>query len=313
MKAKSGNIEREGIVSELHKSARKNFPRRFVNVKGIYDLWQADLVEMLPYAKMNKNFKYILTVIDVFSKKAFAKPVLNKSSKLVTDAMNQIFLENKKSPRHLQTDNGTEFHNKIFKDLMKRYNINFYSTYSSLKASVVERFNRTLKNKMWKQFSLQGSYKWLNILQDLVMSYNSTKHRTIKMVPNKVNSSNEKDLLNSVYKRQLKWVKNKFKIGDVVRISKYKSIFDKGYTPNFSTELFKIVNVNRKFPTTYHLEDMKKNPIAGQFYEMELQKTKYPDSYLVEKVLKRVNNQYFVKWLAFPNSENSWINKRDIL
>lgn len=306
-------MEKQALVNELHKSARKNFPRKHVIVKGINDLWQADLVEMQPYSKYNKNFKYLLTVIDVFSKQAYVKPVLNKTAKFVTKAMGEIFQENKKIPIHLQTDNGTEFHNKTFKDLMKQKNINFYSTFSNLKASVVERFNRTLKNRMWKQFSMQGSYKWLNILDHLVNSYNNTKHSTIKMAPNKVNSVNEKHILNTVYNRPTKWVKNKFSIGDIVRISKYKSIFDKGYTPNFTTELFKILNVNQKFPVTYLLEDMKQTPIAGQFYEMELRKTKYPDSYLIEKVLKRKGDKVYVKWLGFPSSENSWIQKSELI
>lgn len=306
------NINRKNIIEELHKLPRKNFPRRYVNVKEINDLWQADLVEMQPYARFNKNFKYLLTVINVFSKKAFAKPILNKTASHVTHAMNEIFIESSSTPNHLQTDNGKEFHNKMFKNLMKKYGINFYSTYSSLKASVIERFNRTLKNKMWKQFSFQGSYKWLNLLDELIEAYNNTRHRTIKMAPNDVNPNNEKMILHTIYNRPFIWQKNKFKIGDVVRISKYKSIFDKGYTPNFSTELFKITSVNNKFPVTYQLKDMKQNPIAGQFYEKELQKTKSPDSYLVEKVLKKRGAKVFVKWLGFPPSENSWIKKSDL-
>ena len=214
-------MERKGIVNELHRSARKNFIRRHVNVKKINDLWQADLVDMQLFAKENKNYKYLLTVIDVFSKKAFVKPIKNKSAGMVTDAMANIFKENNQVPVYLQTDNGTEFHNKIFKQLMKKHNITFYSTYSILKASVVERFNRTLKNKMWKQFSLQGSYKWLDILSFLVDEYNKTKHRTIGMAPNQVNKNNEISILRKVYNKTTKWVKNKFQIGDIVRISKY--------------------------------------------------------------------------------------------
>lgn len=305
-------MERQRLVNELHKQARKYYPRRHVNVKGIDDLWQADLVDMQAYATENKDFKYLLTVIDVFSKKAYVRPILNKSAKIVTEAMNDIFQKSKTAPVHLQTDNGVEFHNKFFKNLMSQNNIKFYSTYSILKASVVERFNRTLKNKMWKKFSLQGSYKWINILDALVKEYNRTKHRTIKMAPNNVNCNNEKLILQTVYNRPTIWRKNKLHVGDIVRISKYKTIFDKGYTPNFTTELFKVTNVNRMFPVTYKIEDMKQTPIAGQFYEPELQKTKYPDSYLVEKVLKQKGNKVYVKWLGFPSSENSWIAKSDL-
>jgi hypothetical protein len=111
--------------------------------------------------------------------------------------------------------------------------------------------------------------------------------------------------------------KTKFRLGNIVRISKYKSIFEKGYTPSWSTELFKIVKVNVTNPPTYMLESLEGEPIKGCFYEPELQKTNSPDTYLVEKILKkrRRNNieQLFVKWLGFPNQFNSWINKSDIV
>lgn len=108
-------------------------------------------------------------------------------------------------------------------------------------------------------------------------------------------------------------LKPKFHVGDIVRISKYKGVFDKGYTINFSTELFKIMKINVTNPTTYVLEDMHGQPIKGCFYEMELQIAKYPDVYLVEKVLKRKGNEVFVKWLGLSKEHNSWINKTDIV
>ena len=130
------------IAHELHKPARKNFPRRRVKVLGIGDLLQADLVEMIPYAKDNNGYKYMLTLIDCFSKKAYAAPLKDKSAKHVKLAMESILPDNVK---HLQTDEGKEFFNKDFKELMKKRSITHYHTYSHVKASIVERFNRTLK------------------------------------------------------------------------------------------------------------------------------------------------------------------------
>lgn len=306
-------MSRFQIVNELHKPARKNFKRLHVKIKGIDDLWQADLVEMGEYAKENENFKYLLTVIDTFSKFAWVIPLKNKTAQTVSDGLTGIFVASKRIPKNLQTDMGTEFYNKNFKQLMKRKNINHYSTFSPLKASIVERFNRTLKEKMWKQFSLQGSYKWLNILKKLVKEYNNSKHRTIKLAPIEVTKSNETSLLKRVYRNPKLKQKNRFRVGDFVRISKYKNVFAKGYTPNWTTEIFKITNVNNKFPVTYLLEDYQGEPIAGQFYEKELQKTIYPDTYLVERILKRKGSQVYVKWLGFASSHNSWINKKDIL
>lgn len=103
------------------------------------------------------------------------------------------------------------------------------------------------------------------------------------------------------------------KAGDYVRISKYKGIFEKGYTPNWSTEIFKIIKAQNTCPVTYLLEDSRHNPILGAFYKEELQKTKHPEVYLVEKVLKRKGNKVFVKWLGLPNDENSWIDKSNVL
>ncbi|XP_043471643.1 uncharacterized protein LOC122504550 [Leptopilina heterotoma] len=129
------NEEKQALVRELHKPARRNYARRKVDIRAIDDTWQADLVDMLTYAKKNRNYKYILTIIDNFSKFAWAVPVKNKSSEDISTAMN-----------------------------------------------------------------LQGSYKWLDILQDLLFSYNNTKHQTIKMKTKDVNKNNEKAILFNVYK-----------------------------------------------------------------------------------------------------------------
>lgn len=303
------------IINELHKPARKHFKRRRVITKGINDLIQADLVEMLPYAKTNRNFRYILVVINVFSKFVWVEPVKRKTAKDVTSAMNKILSKMHIKPKNLQTDNGKEFYNKEFKNLTSKYKINHYSSFSNLKSSVVERVNRTLKNMMWRQFSYQGSYKWINILQDIVSKYNSKKHSTIDMRPVEVTQDMEPILLSTVYSN-LKTVdprKNKLKKGDNVRISKYREAFSKGYTPNWSNEIFKIRKVNLTNPVTYLLEDQNKQEIQGSFYSEELQKTNYPDIFLIEKILKRKGDRIFVKWLGLDKSQNSWINKNKVL
>lgn len=173
---------KRAVVNELHKPARRYFKRRRVLVKGLHDLFQCDLVEMIPYAKMNSGFKYILTCIDVFSKYAWAVPVKRKTGKDVTNAIKKILVK-PNIPANLQTDNGKEFYNKDFTNLMKSLGVNHYSTYTSMKASVVERFNRTLKSNMWKEFSFQGDYKWLKLLPELIEKYNHTRHHTTLMKP----------------------------------------------------------------------------------------------------------------------------------
>jgi Integrase core domain len=306
-------MSRRDIIDELHKPARKNFIRRKVIIKGLNDLFQADLVDMSAFASVNKGYKFLLTVIDCFSKYAWAIPIKDKSGNQVTLAMKSIFLKDNRIPKNLQTDKGKEFYNKDFQNLMKKYTINLYSTYSTLKASIIERFNRTLKNKMYKEFTMNGNYKWLNIIDELLKNYNNTKHSTIKMKPIDVNKSNENRILNTVYNNLKIRGRSKLKLNNYVRISKNKHLFEKGYTPNWTTEIFKIKKIQNTNPVTYILEDFQGNDIKGGFYELELLKVKHPDVYLIEKIVKTKGNKVFVKWLGFSSNFNSWINKSEIV
>jgi hypothetical protein len=296
-----------GIVGELHKPARKNFTRRRFYTKGIDDVWQIDLVEMKPYSQNNTGHKYILTVIDVLSKFAWAVPVRDKKAQSVTAAMRKVLQDSApRRPANIQSDLGREFYNKKFQSLMEEYEINHYSTYTHLKATIVERLNRTLKTWMWKRFSEQGNYKWLKLLPELVDRYNSKVHRTIKMRPKSVRKTHEKKLVSLLNARTVV-TKPKFSVNDVVRISKYKTIFEKGFTPAWSTELFVVDRVRNTDPPVYHLRDESGEVIKGTFYESEMQKTKYPGIYLVEKVIRRKGNKSLVKWLGLSSQHNSWI------
>ncbi|XP_066600147.1 uncharacterized protein [Prorops nasuta] len=268
---------------ELHRSARKNFPRHRVIINGYDDfLWQADLVDMRAYTHQNKGNQYILVVIDTFSKYAWAEPIKKKTGNEVTKAFSKIIKSRK--PKNLQTDDGKEFYNKTFQDLMKKHTINHYSTYSIMKASIVERFNRTLKNDMWKLFTMNGSYKWINILPTIINDYNRRKHRTTGMKPVDINAKNSTHLLNTVYR----------------------------YTPNWTTAVFKVKVIQKTNPVSYLLQDLSNNDIKGAFYEQELSEVKDKNVYLVEKILRKKGNKVFVKWLGFDKSHNSWIDKDNV-
>lgn len=304
--------KKQQLVNELHRTARKNFKRRRVIIIGYDDTWQADLVEMGAYSNVNNGFRYLLTIIDTFSKYAWTIPIKSKTGYDVTNAMQSV-LKGVRKPKNLQTDDGTDFFNKTFRTLMAKYKINHYSTYSSLKASIVERFNRTLKNKMWKAFSMNGNYEWVKIIMKILSDYNNCYHRTIKMKPIHVCKENEKQLLSTVYNYKITGGSAKFCVGENVRISKYKHIFEKGYTPNWTTEIFKIRKIQSTNPVTYLLKDYQNQPISGGFYELELHKASSSDLYLVEKILKTKDQKIFVKWLGFPDNHNSWINKNAVL
>lgn len=306
--------EKLKIVNELHRPARKNFPRRRTIIKGYSDLWQIDLAEMQQYSSENNGYRYILVCINCYSKYMYTRPVKNKTGVEVTRAMRDIITEAGYAPSNLQSDQGKEFFNRTFQAMVEEYNINHYFTFSTKKAAIVERVIRTLKNYLYKEFSARGSYQWLQLLPTVTKTYNNKKHRTTQMKPVDVNPNTRIDAYNHI---KIVPKKFKFRLGDVVRISKFKSIFDKGYTPSWSTEQFKVAKVNITQPPTYILESVEGQPIKGCFYEAELQKTKSPGIYLVERILRnRQKNkvkQFYVKWLGFPSRFNSWIDSSDII
>ena len=142
----------------------------------------------------------------------------------------------------------------------------------------------------------------------IVNKYNDTIHSTIGMKPKDVSRKDEKRLLSTVYRETKQMGRSKFHVGEDVRISKFKHLFEKGYPPNWTTEVFTIERKQHTNPVTYLIKDKMGHPIQGGFYEFELQKTKHADVYLVEKVLRKKGNKHFVKWLGFENSHNSWID-----
>lgn len=308
---------KEMIVKELHRPARRNFPRRNTVIKGINDLYQADLIEMRPHSRKNKGYNYILTIINCFTKVADALPLKDKSGLSVTKAMEIAIQRDKNKMKYLQTDDGTEYFNKHFANLMKKYKIIHYSTNSEKKAAIIERFNRTLKGEMYKMFSKRGSYIWVDILPQLISCYNNSFHRTIGMKPSQVNVKNYKLVLENIKKnttpKKEQRKPKQFQINDQVRISKYKGIFTKKYLPNWTNEVFTVFKVQPTLPETYILKDKKGNLLQGAFYGHEMMKSTVGDVYLVEKVLQRNKDKVKVRWLGFDKNEDSWIPIKDLI
>lgn len=306
---------REVIAKELHAPARRRFPTRAVEVKHINDLYQADLVEMIPYARYNRNFKYLLTMINCFSKMGFAVPLKNKTGPEVANALRKIVSKHRFN--HLQTDQGTEFYNCHVKRLLKKYKINHYSTYSDKKCSVVERYNRSLKSLMFRRFTEIGNYNWLKILPSLLKEYNERRHRSIGCSPVEVNRRNEHIVRENIKRSRQKYkrvdMKAQFKVGDKVRISKYKKVFDKAYLGNWTNEIFTVACVKPTIPTTYKVKDYREELIEGSFYNYELKKAKFPNVYLVEKVLRRKGDKVLVRWLGFDGTHDSWVHKNEVV
>lgn len=304
----------------LHRRALKKFPRRRYMTRGMDMQHQADLVEMQPYAGENNGYRYMLTLIDLFSRYAWAEPLKSKSADDTAKLLKKIYSTSKRIPKYLQTDAGKEFENKPVREYLNSIGVEQFSIASPLKAAVVERFNRTLKDRMWRMFTKQGSYKWLDILPKLVHSYNNSPHRSLKnMAPSEVTKENETDVWLQMYggKKKKKVKKPAFKVGDRVKVSKAKQIFDKGYLPNWTEEEFFINSINTKFsPTMYELRDHKKEIIRGLFYKQELQLVINKDnSYRIEKVIRTRgqgnDREALVKWKGYKDPE--WIPHKNIL
>jgi len=257
----------------VHKQVSTKFRRRKVTAPGINYLWQADLIFMQKYGRHNKGFKYILTVIDTFSKKAFAIPIKNKTADEIIRGFDVIFSQHQGKPINIQCDQGSEFFNRKFKQYLESKNITLYHNYSDLKACVIERFNRTLLTRLAKYFTLMNTNVYHDIIHLILKSYNSTIHRTTGCKPNQVNRFNEMGVwlrsFKDLYSKPCK--KPKLKLYDRVRVYKKKGIFEKGYTRTFTREVFEIDEVINSVPVTFKIRDLSGNKLGGIFYEQELQ------------------------------------------
>ena len=171
----------------LHKPARRHYTRNPIYVGGIDAQWHADHADMQGLARQNNVMRYLLTVIDVFSKFAWVAPVKSKDGAAVTAAFREV-LEGAapRRPRRLQTDNSKEFYNTSFTNLMRRHGIQHFASERDQKAAVVERFNRTIKTRLWTYMSGRGTLRYLGLLAQLSDSYNHSLHRSIGMAPAKV-------------------------------------------------------------------------------------------------------------------------------
>ena len=247
------------LAEELHKPITRKFLKQTVISDSIDEIWAADLVKRQKSSKWNKGIKYLLMVIDVFSK-----------------------YENEE------------------------------------KSSIVERWKKKMKNRMFKMFSVNNNTVYWDKLDKLVDDYNNTRHSSIKITPLEASKKeNEKKVYFNLYSEliYLKPGKLKFQIGDEVRISKYKRhVFDKGYSPNWTEEIFVVNKILNTKPVTYKIVDLMGEEVKGFFYEKELQKAKQ-ETFRIEKVLKRDNKKQLalVKWIGYPDKFNLWIKFGDLV
>ena len=274
--------QNQQLAEKLHKSIIKKYEKRNVHAAFKDNIWGADLADMQLLSRYNKGIRFLLCAIDIFSKYAWVAPLRDKKGVSIVTVFQSILKQsNSRTPNKIWLDKGSEFYNASFKKWLHDNDIVMYSTHNEGKSVVAERFIRTLKSKIYKHMTSISKNVYIDKLNDIVNEY----HTTIKMKPI--------DVKDNTYINTDKEINNKdpkFKVGDHVRISKYKNIFAEGFTPNWSEEVFVIKKVKNTVPWTYVINDLNGEEITGTFYEKELQKTNQ-EEFRIEKVIKRKGDQ----------------------
>ena len=307
-KSKSSGVksipQNEQLADELHKPIIRKFKKRKVYSAFKENIWAADLADIQLISKFNEGFRFLLCVIDIYSKYAWVVPLKDKKGVSIVNAFQKILKESARKPHKIWVDKGFEFYNSHFKKWFKYNSIEMYSAHNGGKSVAAERFIRTIKNKIYNYRTSISKNVYIDKLDDIVHICNNKRHRTTKMEPIDV-----KDKTYIDFGKEINDNDPKFKVGDYVRISKYKNIFAKDYTPNWSEEVFVIKEIKNTVPWTYVVNDLNGEEITGTFYENELQRTNQHD-FRIEKVIKKKGDKLYVKWKGYDSSFNSWIDKK---
>ena len=213
-------------------------------------------------------------------------PLKDKKGVSIANAFQSILRKSNRKPNKIWVDKVGEFYNRSMKSWLEKNDIEMYSAHNEGKSVVAERFIRPIKNKIYKHMTSISKNMYIDKLDDIVNEYNNIKHRTIKIKPTDVKDNTYNDFCKEVNDND-----PKFKVGDHVRISKYKNIFSKGYTPNWSEEVFVIKKIKNTVPWTYVIDDFNGEEITGTFSEKELQKIDQQE-FRIEKVIKKKGDNY---------------------
>ena len=304
--------QNEQLAEELHKPIVRKCKKRKMYSAFKDNVWGADLADMQVISKYNKGVRFLLCVIGVFSRYTWVIPLKDKKGVSIVNAFQSILkdpmeLHSNRKPSKIWVDKGSEFYNSSFKKWLQHYDIEMYSTHNEGKLVVAERFIKTLKNKIYKYMTSISKNVYADKLDDIVNEYNNKYRRTIKMKPIDVKDNTYINIDKEINDKD-----PKFKVDDHVRISKYKNVFAKGYTPNWTEEVFIIKEIKNTVPWTYVINDLNGEEIIGTFYEKELQKTSQ-DEFRIGKVIKRKGDKLYVKWKGYDSSFNSRIDKNNIV
>ena len=244
------------FVDEVYsKPPKKNYPTNKTMIKSVDDTWSSDLLDMNDCdPKNNKRYRYILVVIDNFSKFGWTIPLKNKFSQSVTDAFAELIKSSNRKPSLLETDDGKEYVNKIFNEFLINKKIKRYSRYTDKGAVFAERFNRTIRNLLKKPVFEKGNADWISELPSVIKKYNNTIHHSTKMTPVQASKKiSERKVYSNLQDRRVRQ-KPKFKLGDLVRTADIKRVFSKGDSTNYSYKLYTITEVIHNTIPSYRID-----------------------------------------------------------
>ena len=247
------------FINEIYsKPPRKYYVTNKTDVYYIVDIWSLDILDLKDYGpENNRGYRYVLVVIDNFSKFGWTVPIKNKNAQTIKDSFENIMINSKRKPNLIETDRGKEFYNNIFQDFLIKNNIKLYSRNTSYGAVFAERFNRTIRDLLKKIVFEHGDAKWIDILPTITKQYNNRIHSSTKLSPKDASSKKNEGF---VYKNLLdkrKKVIPKFQINDLVRIADLKKTFSKGDTTNWSYKLYKIKEIINDTIPAYKIDNLK--------------------------------------------------------
>ena len=287
------------------------------------ELFQADVVFFTNEALVAENdgYKYMFTCIDCFTKMAWVYPMKTNRCATVMECFQDILRKCGKKPERLNSDRGSELICKSFKDFLARQQIFHYLSYSSRKCPIVERFNLTIQNLLYKIMATKRSWKWTDFIGQAMKIYLHRKHSTIGMSPIEAEKEQNSSLVRQnlfkfFQKNRKRQTKPKYKLNDTVRIWKARHTFQRGYDENFSREYFKIREIKQNLPVPrYILEDSMGNVITGSFFQDELIKFEPNDLFEIEVIRKRKRGrktEYLVHYLGYPSSMDQWLPEKEL-
>ena len=263
--------------------SKKKFPRRRVIARFPFDVWMCDLAEYQQFRFHNSGFRFILVVIDCFTKMVYVEPLKRKTKEETASAIEKI-ISRAEPPVMLVTDGGKEFFNQDFSNVMQSYNINHFKTptLTKFKASLAERVIRTIKTKIHRYFQKTKSKRWIDVVQQIVDNYNNTPHSSHGSKPIDVNNENRREIYKKLYPLAKVNIECKLNEGDRVRTLRTKTEFEKGYTPNWSSEIFIIVKrLKSNAVCWYKLSTINGDSVPGIWYYHQLNLvTRYDNQHL---------------------------------